>query len=50
MDDIMEQLSVKRLVIAVVAMQMRWVVHAIAGEMWRTDASVAIQLHHIHIT
>ena len=50
MDDLMEQLSFKRLFCAVIAMQMLWVVQAIASDMWRTNASGAIQLHHVHIT
>jgi len=50
MDDLMWQLSFKRLFCGVIAMQMWWVMGAIASDMWRTNTSVAIQLHHIHIT
>lgn len=56
MDDVMEQISLKRLFLAVIGLQSWWVIQSFAKSMWWTDESVRheshdmSQLHHIHIT
>ena len=52
----MEQISLKRLFLAVIGLQSWWVIQSFAKSMWWTDESVRheshdmSQLHHIHIT